>query len=145
MDDVKALLGATGHVAKKHPALPQDELQNLLQFLDVQNVVQRALAFYTLSGAGTRLRPTLHMQFDQIEGDVWTVPADLMKVQRNSTDDFRVPITKPKWELIEHSRATTNGSFVFPSPDLSDNPERPISDQALENIMRRREKERSWS
>jgi len=144
VDDAKALLGATGHVARHHPALPHAEVPVFFQSLDTTNIVQRLLAYYLLSGAGTRIRPVLNMRFDQIEGDVWTVPASMMKGLRDKAEDFRVPITKPMSELIDISRAETQGALVFPSPNRANKPESPISDQAVENVMRRSEDGCQW-
>jgi integrase len=145
VDDAKHLLGAQGHNPQKHPTLPATHAPALHQALDVSNVTQRALAFYMLIGGGTRIRPVLNMQFEQIIDDVWIVPGDLMKGRRNKVEDFHVPITQKMRALIDVSREQNQlGSLVFRTPNRSKTSEASITDQSVENVMRKFEKNWNW-
>lgn len=71
-------------------------------------------------------------RFDEIEGDVWTVPAERMKGQRGKTSDFRVPLSLPALELVEICRGQANGSpYLFPSPVTG----KPITDVSIEKAL----------
>ncbi len=54
-------------------------------------------------------------RLDQIEGDVWTVPADNMKGLRGRTTDFRVPLSSEAISVIKRARAFAKDGFLFPS------------------------------
>jgi integrase len=40
---------------------------------------------------GVRSSPLRNLRLDQIEGDVWTVPAEAMKGRKGKTEAFRPP------------------------------------------------------
>ncbi|MDP0920018.1 integrase, partial [Klebsiella pneumoniae] len=64
-------------------------------------------------------------RFDEIDGDIWTVPADRMKGRVGSVSDFRVPLSAPA-RLIVKEQALTGGAHLF-----SGTTGQPISDAAL--------------
>ena len=56
----------------------------------------------------------LGARFDEIEGDVWTVPADRVKGARGKAKDFRVPLCDEAMRIIETARKVDD-TFLFPS------------------------------
>ena len=143
--NAKQLLGHSGHVVKHHPALSWQDIPQFYQSLDPDNMVQRALMFYILSGGGARLKPLRLARFDQIANGVWTVEGEIMKGMRGRTEDFRVPVTSEMQRLVDMSLADATGGYLFPSPRAREGREMVISDQAIEDIMRSREKEWNWA
>lgn len=146
VSDARELLGATGHEVKHYPALPPSQARRMFQALNLDSVSNRALAFYTLVGAGPRIGPVLKMKYEQIENGVWTIPAGVMKGLRGKTPAFRVPMTPRMAQIVEISRSQTDpsNSLVFPTPQQSNAGEKAISDQAVENVMRRFQDAWEW-
>lgn len=146
IDDAKVVLGKQKHKVKHHPAIPMDQLQRLYQSLDVQKTVHRALAFYILAGAGMRLKPLRLAEFSEINDGIWTVPGEKMKGLIGNEEDLRIPLTEQMLELVAISmeQALEEDQLLFASPYRSGGIEKPLSDQAIENIMRGCEKNWGW-
>ena len=87
----KALLGAQRHKVEHTAFLPWQEVPEFYASLQPDTVTHLALRLLILT-IGTRSGPLRHILIDQIEGDVWTVPADQMKGRRDSGLDYRVPL-----------------------------------------------------
>jgi hypothetical protein len=43
---------------------------------------------------GVCSNPLRHIRLDQIDGDVWTAPAEGMKGRKGTTEAFRVPLSR---------------------------------------------------
>lgn len=140
----RQLLGHSGHIVRHHPALPWQDIPQLYQSLDFDNIVQRALGLYILTGGGMRLKPLRIAHADQISNGVWTIEGASMKGLKGKVTDFRVPITDEMQRLIDMSFAENVEGFLFPSPMSIIGRVKPISDQAIENVMRSKEKEWNW-
>lgn len=149
--NARQLLGNVNHKPKHHPALPVDQAARLYQSLDAQNTVQRALMLYMLTGGGTRLLPLRMAHAKDFDGAVWTVPGDDMKGREGKAADFRVPLTDEMQALVDRSLADCVGGYLFSAkrkagaPAMSKGRVPVISDQAMENIMRDREKRWEWA
>jgi integrase len=140
--NAKQLLGHSGHTVRNHPALPWQDIPRLYQSLDAESTVERALMFYILTGGGTRMKPLRLARADQFSDGIWTIEGETLKSRRGQETDFRVPVTGEMQKLVDRSLFDNTSGFLFPSP-------RPksasaISDQAIENVMRRREQEWEW-
>lgn len=70
------------------------------------------------------------MRFDEVEGNVWTIPAERMKGRQGKVRDFRVPLSAPAMQLLEAS-AEVSEDFVFPSYYAG----RGVSETALRNVL----------
>jgi integrase len=70
-------------------------------------IARRALEFTVLTVA--RVGESLGARWDEIAGEVWTVPATRMKGRR----EHRVPLSKPAIELVEALPRT--GEHLFPA------------------------------
>lgn len=65
--------------------------------------------------AGTRSKPIRFSNLDQIEGDTWTVPGELMKSRRGRAEDFRVPLSKEALAVIEQAKPLARDGYLFPN------------------------------
>ena len=64
---------------------------------------------------GLRSRPIRFARLDEIDGDVWTVPADNMKARVGKAQDFRVPLSEEAQRVIQLSLPYGRDGFLFPS------------------------------
>lgn len=100
--------------------------------------------FYILIGGGTRLKPVRFARTGQFSNSVWTIEGELLKGQKGKVEDFRVPVTAEMQRLITLSAVSSADDLLFPSPKKKKSGIGPVSDQAIENIMRDREREGGW-
>lgn len=131
VDKARALLGQSRHRTKNIPAMPWAEVPAFYQSLTDLTSVNLALRFLILTGQ--RSKPVRFLHFDQIAGDVWTVPGSLMKGREGKTEDFRVPLCAEALDVFEAAEPMARGGFLFPSArgDV-------VSDMAMGMHMRRK-------
>ena len=92
---------------KHHAALPYADAPDFMCNLAKQEgIVARSLEFTILTVA--RLNESLGAQWDEIVGDVWTVPASRIKSRR----EHRVPLSKHAMDLLQALPRTSQ--YVFP-------------------------------
>jgi integrase len=92
---------------KHHAALSYADVPAFMHDLRGQHgIAVRALEFAILTA--TRTSEALGARWDEIAGDVWTVPANRMKGGR----EHRVPLVKPVIELLEPLPRTSE--HIFP-------------------------------
>lgn len=80
--------------------------------LEDGGTVQLALQLLILTGL--RSKPIRFAQSDQIDGNIWTVPAEIVKGPRGKTDGFRVPLSIEAMRIIEKAKQTARDGFLFP-------------------------------
>ncbi len=73
------------------------------------------------------------MHLDQIENDIWTIPAEAMKGRKGATTDFRVPLSVQALAVVEQASKKARDGYVFPSPKRG-----VISDMTMSGLMKRR-------
>ncbi|MFB9950041.1 tyrosine-type recombinase/integrase [Rhizobium puerariae] len=130
----QALLGAQGHEVQNIPSLPWAEVPAFYASLNDGSATHLAIRFLILTGL--RSAPVRLARLDHIEGDVLTVPADLMKGQKGKASDFRVPLSAETLEVIEEAKRQSRNGLLFASPrGLA------LSDMTLSRLMQRREME----
>jgi integrase len=92
---------------KHHAALPYADVPAFMRELrEREGITARALEFTILTAA--RVGETLGARWDEITGDVWTIPARRMKSGR----EHRVPLSKCAVELLQALPRTNE--YVFP-------------------------------
>ena len=128
----RALLGKSRHEPEHIPALDWREVAAFYRSLAEPSIVHLALKFLILTGV--RSRPVRFLRLEQIEGDVWTVPAEHVKGLKGKTSDFRVPLSREALAVIEAAKAHERGGYLFPSTK----PGVPISDMSMSQSMARR-------
>jgi integrase len=129
-DKARALLGKQRHTAANIPALPWQDVPAFYATLSDGTVTHLALRLLILTGA--RSGPLRFLTEDQIEGDVWTIPAEAMKGIKGTTTDFRIPLSDEALAVIHKARAHARGGFLFPSVKKG-----VISDATMARLMER--------
>lgn len=130
-DKAKALLGAQRHTATNVPAMNWREVPAFYQSLDGGSITELALRLLILTAV--RSNPLRHLHVDQIDGDVWTIPATAMKGRVGATSDFRVPLSAEAQAVVAEARKFARDGFLFPGAKRG-----VISDMTMTAYMDRR-------
>jgi integrase len=109
-EKAKALLGKQRHKVKNVPALEWQEVPAFYQSLG-SSVTELALRLLILTAV--RSMPLRHIYEDQIEGDVWVIPAENMKGRVGATSEFRVPLSQEAHAVIQEARKFARDGFLF--------------------------------
>ncbi|WP_240611655.1 tyrosine-type recombinase/integrase [Roseovarius nitratireducens] len=128
VDAAKHMLGAVIHTPEPIPATPWQDIPDLFARLEGRGTTAACLRFMILTlvrASGCR-----GARFDEIEGDLWTVPAARMKGQVGKVRDFRVPLSDAAMEIVEARRAL-GGEYLFAISNGN-----PVSDAGLSKFMR---------
>jgi integrase len=128
-EKAKALLGKQRHTAKNVPAMRGQDVPAFYQSLD-DSTSQLALRLLILTAL--RSKPIRFARLDQIEGNVWTVPAEMMKGRKDSTSEFRVPLSSEALRVIEQAAKFERDGFLFPNVRRG-----VISDATMSRFMER--------
>lgn len=130
-EKAKALLGKSRHVPKNIPAMTWADVPNFYASLEELTLTHLALRLMILTGV--RSWPLRNIRLDQIDGDVWTVPAEAMKGRKGATEAFRVPLSTEALAVIDLARPHARNGFLFPNTRGG-----VISDMTLSRHMERR-------
>lgn len=128
----RALLGTQRHKVSHTPFVPWKEVPTFYASLDEGTVTNLALRLLILT-IGPRSRPIRFLREEQIEDDVWTVPADNMKGRRGASLDYRVPLSRQALGVIDQARPYLRDGYFFPSVRKG-----VISDATMSRLMERR-------
>jgi integrase len=123
------VLPARSKVAKpkSHPAMPYAAISGFMGKLrDLDGVSARALEFTILTAA--RTGETIGARRDEIDmdGKVWTVPADRMKAGK----EHRVPLSDRAIAILK--ALPSEGDYVFPGAKK----DKPLSNMAMLELLR---------
>lgn len=127
----KALLGKSRHNTSHIPSLHWKEVPAFYESLSDGTITHLALRLLILSGL--RSKPIRFCKLDQIEGDIWTVPAENMKARKDKATDFRVPLSKEMLSIIEQAKPFAREGFLFPNVRKG-----VISDATMYRLLERR-------
>jgi len=130
-DKAKALLGKSRHVVTHVPSLHWKDVPEFYESLSDGTITHLALRLLILSGL--RSKPIRFCNLDQIEGDVWTVPAENMKARKGKAVDFRVPLSGEMLSIIEQAKPFSRDGILFPNVRKG-----VISDATMSRLMERR-------
>jgi len=130
-EKAKALLGKSRHVPQNIPAMTWADVPGFYASLEEPTLTHLALRLLMLTGL--RSAPLRTIRLDQIEGDVWTVPAEAMKGRKGATEAFRVPLSREAQRIIDLARPHARNGFLFPNTRGG-----VISDMTLSRHMERR-------
>lgn len=123
----RALLGKQRHSVTHIPSLRYSDAPAFYQWLTtVDGVSALALRFLMLTVA--RTSEVRLATFDEIQGDVWTLPAARTKTNR----EHRVPLTDEALKVVAECRKLSSNEYLFPAYKG-----KPISDAAMATLMRR--------
>lgn len=112
-DKAKALLGRQRRTITNIPSLPWKEVPAFYASLDQGTVTHLALRLLILTAL--RSKPIRFCRLDEIEGNVWTVPAENMKSLKGRSEEFRVPLSSEALSVIEQARPFTRDGWLFPN------------------------------
>jgi integrase len=130
-EKAKALLGKSRHVPKHIPAMPWTDMPAFYASLEEPTLTHLALRLTILTGV--RSKPLRALQLEQIEGEVWTIPAEGMKGRKGATVDYRVPLSLEAQRIIDLARPHARNGYLFPNTRGG-----VISDMTLSRHMERR-------
>jgi len=130
-EKAKELLGKTRHVPKNIPAMDWRDVPAFYASLEEPTLTHLALRLLILTGV--RSNPLRNIRLDQIEGDVWTVPAEFMKGRKGATNPFRVPLSPEAQRIVDLARPHARNGFLFPNTRGG-----VISDMTISRMMERR-------
>lgn len=111
-EKAKALLGKSRHTPQHIAAMPWIEVPEFYRTLEEPTTTNLALRMLILTAV--RSGPLRFMRYDQIKGDIWTIPAEQMKGRLGQTPDFRVPLSSEAVRVVDLSRPFDRDGFVFP-------------------------------
>ncbi len=133
VEKAKALLGRTRHETERIPSMPWQEVPAFYQSLTDLTSCHFALRFLILT-IGARSKPVRMLTLNQIEGDIWTVPAEMMKGKKGKAQDFRIPLSSEALSVIESAKTLAHDDLLFPGSK----PGQPISDMTMSKYMKGR-------
>lgn len=125
-------MGSQGHKSTHIPALPWLDVPAFYRSLDDGTVTHLDLRLLILTAV--RSGSLRFMRYEHLDGDVWTIPARLMKGRVGTTTDFRVPLSQAALETLNSVRPFERDGFVFPSVRKG-----VISDATMSRLMERRQ------
>lgn len=111
-------------------ALELPEVHSFIQRLDLEGVIQSAQACRLLALTWVRTKELRFMTFDQIDGDLWRIPAEVMKRRR----DHLVPLSSQALLIIDNMRKRARSEYVFPNDRTAS---RPMSENAVQYLILR--------
>ncbi|MFD0908687.1 tyrosine-type recombinase/integrase [Ruegeria arenilitoris] len=130
-DAARHMLGYVERVQKPLPATPWQDIPDLYARLSEHlHPSYLALRFTILTAA--RGMPVRGARFDEIDGDVWTVPKERMKGQRGKVQDFRIPLSDESMRVVDLCRSLRRNDFLFPSPRVN----KGVSDVAMAKVLK---------
>ena len=130
-DKARALLGRQRHTVQNIPAMAWQDVPAFYQSLNGGTLSELALKLTILTAM--RSKAVRHMHEDQLDGNVWTVPAEYMKGRKGATKDFRVALSGEALAVIDEARKFTRDGSLFPGVRKG-----VISDMTMTALLNRR-------
>ncbi|WP_019223750.1 tyrosine-type recombinase/integrase [Bartonella rattaustraliani] len=127
----RALLGKQRHKAINMPAMDWKDVPAFYQTLCTKTTMTQ-LALRLLILTGVRTRPLRYIHKDQVDGDIWTIPAENMKGRRDATTEFRVPLSSEALKVIEQARLLSRNDFFFSATGRG-----PLAEKCMSKYMKR--------
>lgn len=112
---------------QNHPSMPFTDVPAFMAELAGQEGTA-PLALRWLILTATRTSEVLGARWDEIDGDVWTIPAERMKAKR----EHRVPLPPQALQLLTLLPQVARNPYLFPGKI----DRKPLSNMALLKVMR---------
>ena len=109
----KTLLGEQHHEEKPLPSMPYTEIPDFYDSLSEKNHTHLALRLLILTNS--RVGPLTQINLNQINGNVWTIPKEVMKGEVKRAKPFSIPLSKEALSVIETLKADETNGYLFPS------------------------------
>lgn len=107
------ILGDVKRKVEHIAATPWREVPAVYARLNRSGASFRCLRWMILTA--TRSESARGARFSEIEGDVWTIPAERMKGTQGDVEPFRVPLSSEALRLLEEFKKSATGDLMFPS------------------------------
>lgn len=130
-DKARLLLGKSRAEARNIPAMAWQDVPSFYASLSDGTVTHLALRLLILTGV--RSAPLRFIREEQIAGDIWVIPAELMKGRKGKTEAFHVPLSHEAQAVIAEARRHARDGFLLPSVRKG-----VISDATMARLMERR-------
>jgi integrase len=127
-DSAQEILGAVNHVAVHTPHVPWQDIPALYAALP-DTAAGWCNRWCILTAV--RLFPARAAAVSEVDGDVWTVPAQRMKGMVGQAKDFHVPLSDPGMDVVARAREFGQ-AYLFPGQRAN----KPITDAAVEKCLR---------
>lgn len=128
VEQARHMLGEVRHQVQHIIATPWQAIPALYARLDNKGPAHLCLRLLILtavrSDAGRGLR------FDEVDGDVWTVPSERMKGVEGAVRDFRVPMTPAALAVLAEAQEAAEGPLAFASSTGN-----PVTTRGLEKSL----------
>lgn len=124
----KELLGKSRQPRAHIPAMDWRDVPAFYATLNEGSVTHLALRFLILTAA--RTQSVRFCRIDQIEHDIWTVPAERMKAGK----EFRIPLSQEAQDVIQEAAGLSRDGYLFPGTRKG-----VISDATMSGLMKRRD------
>lgn len=108
----RALLGKSRHAPEHIPSMPWQHVPAFHASLAEPSPTHLALRLMILTAV--RSAPLRSLRLDQIEGDIGTVPAEIVKGRKGKTSEYRVPLAPEALRVIDIARPFARNGFLFP-------------------------------
>ncbi|EJF84695.1 hypothetical protein MCU_00273 [Bartonella elizabethae Re6043vi] len=130
-EKARALLGKQRHKITNRPAMDWKDVPAFYKTLcEASTLTQLALRLLILTGV--RTNPLCHIHKDQVEGDIWTIPAENMKGRRDATTEFRVPLSTEALDILKQARLLSRNDFFFSATGRG-----PLNDSCMAKYMKK--------
>ncbi len=106
----QALSGKQRHKVTNLPAMDWKDIPAFYKTLCQKTTITH-LALRLLILTGVRTNPLRHIREDQIDGNIWTIPAENMQGKRDATTEFRVPLSSEALESLKQARLLSRNDF----------------------------------
>ncbi len=130
-EKARSLLGKQRHKVINRPAMDWRDVPAFYQTL-CQKITMTQLALRLLILTGVRTNPLRHIHKDQVEGNIWTIPAENMKGKRDATTEFRVSLSTEALEVLKQARLLSRNDFFFSATGRG-----PLAEKCMYIYMRR--------
>jgi len=111
-------------------ALELSEVPEFMARLSMESDLQSVLACKLLALTWVRTNELRMMEWSEIDGDLWRIPAGKMKRRR----DHVVPLSRQSVDILEQLKQRAGGCYVFSHPYRSD---RPMSENSILYLLYR--------
>lgn len=113
---------------RHHPALPYSEIGTFMaQLRNRDDLSASALELLILTAC--RTSEIIGARWDEIDGNIWAIPAERMKAGR----EHRVPLTPDALAILDRLPVIDGNPYVFPGQRTK----RPLSNMAMLKLMNR--------
>ena len=132
VEKAKQLLGRPRHTPQNTPSLPWKDAPAFYQSLAEPTITHLALRLLILTGS--RSMPIRFAHIDQLQDDVWVIPAANMKATVGKARDFHIPMSKEGLSVWQTATQFARDGYLFPGTRKG-----VISDATMSRFMERRD------